>query len=655
MHGTVHEPPKTTQPVATEPTVREDTRQDNVEVFPVHNAPMASPPDANAAAGVERRRAPRTAKPSLFVTVCHWAMVLLLGLNLLSGMRIGWGYKESPLGGQHGLWSTILTTIAPTGTMFGVNLITLHVILAFAMFLVAGVYVVYLYRSHTTRRLEVTRKDLQRLADGVRTKTFWRNKPALWSANVLTYWLGFTFIGVLVLSGVALYRLDWGLSNLLGGYSFMRLVHALVSYLLIPYAVLHMVLQWAFGRFWTIFKAHAFYPHVQAGLYGLALILPVVAGLYLWNALPTTLTAPRLGSEGQTPGLEHSDGKTTLTVTRLVPDAPAPVLDGDPSDAIWSQVQAVHVRTVKGVNNPRDYADVVIKAVHDGTQIYFLFQWDDPNVSFMRYPLLKTEHGWKVLQTAFENADENLYYEDKLSVYFTNVVNGSCADTCHLGVGPYSKKNEKHGLHYTKGEVGDVWHWKSVRTDPMGELIGEPGFMDDQHFKAPDPMPTEYPKQRYSGGYHADPKSGGGYDYNFEKLAPGKRLEDTYVRPKMFPATLTISQQLDSAASQEGEIWWIHKSQGLPYAAEADTYPVGTIIPNIIIEPFQGDRADVRAKAAWKQGRWTLEARRALDTKSEFDVPFVIGKPVYLTVATYNRTQTRHGEHITPITVMLQP
>jgi hypothetical protein len=36
-------------------------------------------------------------------------------------------------------------------------------------------------------------------------------------------------------------------------------------------------------------------------------------------------------------------------------------------------------------------------------------------------------------------------------------------------------------------------------------------------------------------------------------------------------------------------------------------------------------------------------------------VPFVPGQPVYLTIATYNRTETRHGEHIKPIRLILQP
>src|SRR4030095_16247116 len=180
--------------------------------------------------------------------------------------------------------------------------------------------------------------------------------------------------------------------------------------------------------------------------------------------------------------------------------------------------EAITIRTVKGVHTPQGHVDVQVKALYDGKDIYFQFQWDDPDVSYKRYPLLKTENGWKVLQTAFANADENVYYEDKLSMYITKVPNGSCADTCHIGVGPYSARNEKHGLHYTThGEIGDVWHWKSVRTNPMGEPAGEPGYLDDQPSRSPEPVPADPTKERYTGGYFADPSTGGGYDYNFVK------------------------------------------------------------------------------------------------------------------------------------------
>src|SRR5262249_12955893 len=75
------------------------------------------------APATDRRRKPRRAKAHLFVTVCHWSMVGLLALSLLTGMRIGWGYLESPLGGPTGAWGRILGSIAPAGTLLGINVI----------------------------------------------------------------------------------------------------------------------------------------------------------------------------------------------------------------------------------------------------------------------------------------------------------------------------------------------------------------------------------------------------------------------------------------------------------------------------------------------------------------------------------------------------
>jgi thiosulfate reductase cytochrome b subunit len=595
--------------------------------------PGVTPPEtaaARPAAGTflhERRRVSRSPRAHLFVTISHWSMVLLLTLSLLSGMRIGWGYGESRLGGPTGAWGATLGAVSPVGALFGVNLITFHVVSAFGLLLVAGVYVGYMFRSRSSRRLEVTGQDLRKLALGIRAGNFWRNKAALWSANVLVYWVSFFMVAVLVVTGVALYRLDWGLSTVLGGYDAARLVHGLLAYLLLPYTILHALLQWFFGRFWTIFKTQIYRPHVRAGLVSLAIVLPVIAGLYLWNEIPEA-----------------------LTVARLPGDVSTPVLDGDPGDAAWDRARAVTIRTVKGANNRRRHVDVTVKAVHDGQRIYFQFQWADGDASFKRWPLVKTAGGWKVLQTAFETWDENAYYEDKLSMYLTDVPRGSCADTCHLGAGPYAAKDEKHGLHYTRGEIGDLWQWKAVRSNPMGEPTGEPGFVDDMHIRGPEPLPTD--GTRYTAGYYADPGDSG-YALNFAKVDSSKPLAQTYVRPLFLPPTNGIAPNPDPATSEHGVTWWIQRATGIPYSEAADTYPVGTLIPNIVIAPFTGDRADVRGQATWRQGHWTLETRRILDTGSRYDVAFTPGKPVYITVAIYNRTETRHSEHIRAVRVML--
>jgi hypothetical protein len=373
-------------------------------------------------------------------------------------------------------------------------------------------------------------------------------------------------------------------------------------------------------------------PHIRAGLNAIALILPLAVGFYVVNELPVALTAHRIPANMQ-----------------------APTLDGNASDPVWQHADTITVRTIKGVNNPASHVDVAMQALHDGQYIYFKFEWDDPEASYKRFPLLKTANGWRVLETAKQWGDENVYYEDKLSMYITDVTGGSCADTCHLGVGPHAARGQKHGLHYTNGVLGDVWHWKSVRTNHMHVAPNEPGYMDDQYFRAPDlPMPAD-PKERYTAGYHPDPKTGGGYDYNYTKLDKDKPDSEARVLPRFLPTrALNLRPNPDPTTSEEDYQWWLHKATSVPYSETLDTYPVGTMLPNIVIEPFQGGGADIRAKAQWSKGRWTLEARRVLDTKSEFDVAFSTERPVYLTVATYNRSQTRHSEHIKPVQLTLE-
>ena len=63
----------------------------------------------------------------------------------------------------------------------------------------------------------------------------------------------------------------------------------------------------------------------------------------------------------------------------------------------------------------------------------------------------------------------------------------------------------------------------------------------------------------------------------------------------------------------------------VPYTSEVDRLiPVGTVLPGVIISgEYAGDRADERAAARWASGHWALEVARRLETKSEFDVPFM--------------------------------
>jgi len=87
-----------------------------------------------------------------FVVFCHWGMVVLLVLNILTGMRLGWGFLDSPLGGPHGAWAAIRHAVVPQGTLLGLGLIRWHLLCAWLLLLTAAIYSAYLCCSGSSRR-----------------------------------------------------------------------------------------------------------------------------------------------------------------------------------------------------------------------------------------------------------------------------------------------------------------------------------------------------------------------------------------------------------------------------------------------------------------------------------------------------------------------
>ena len=117
------------------------------------------------------------------------------------------------------------------------------------------------------------------------------------------------------------------------------------------------------------------------------------------------------------------------------------------------------------------------------------------------------------------------------------------------------------GLHYTEdGSLLDVWHWKSVRTGPLGQI--------DDNFFGPPLAPPESAGARYTAGYSKDPKTGGGFTMNWESFDPDG------VVPRWLPKDPAVLARmgeidLDPAAVDQGD-WWISQDLLVPYSAERD-------------------------------------------------------------------------------------
>jgi len=62
------------------------------------------------------------------------------------------------------------------------------------------------------------------------------------------------------------------------------------------------------------------------------------------------------------------------------------------------------------------------------------------------------------------------------------------------------------------------------------------------------------------------------------------------------------------------------------------------------VAPFTGERGNISAKGAWKDGVWTLVYARKLTTGSQFDVQFSDPKKEYaFGVAVFDNAQVRHA------------
>jgi hypothetical protein len=285
-----------------------------------------------------------------------------------------------------------------------------------------------------------------------------------------------------------------------------------------------------------------------------------------------------------------------------------PVLGG-----AWQSAPELMVTVRGGRNLPEGRTDVRLRALYTADTIYFSMQYKDPTESVRRSPWVKQADGsWQQLKDPNDKGgDNNLYYEDKVAILW-NISSPAfeakgCMSACHVGEGkPFGNK-------YTTSaaERLDMWHWKGVRT-------GYTGQVDDQYVDG-----TRYdPEKAKEAGRKSDPKTGGGYVDNIsdDKKGPKFALKGNRPAPP----------------------YWIMDADKEPL--DDSKYKAGDEVPGIIVAPFTGDRADIAAKHAWKDGVRTIVMSRKLVTGSEFDVQFDDLKKQYaFGVAVFDNAQVRHA------------
>lgn len=309
----------------------------------------------------------------------------------------------------------------------------------------------------------------------------------------------------------------------------------------------------------------------------------------------------------------------------------APTLDGAADDAAWASAEALVIPVKGGFNNFG--TDANLKAVYSGDMVYFLLTYADPTESWYRSPWQKQEDGsWlKINDPDDKGGDNNLYYEDKFAFIWS--INDSIKDfakmgcflACHAGENPDKKP---YGNKYTasEGEMGDIWHWKSVR------MVNQ---IDDQYLDW-----TQYDAEKSpEAGRKSDAKESGGYADNYASMPDPNDATKT-VPDKSKPGF--TSPSIDTTTGAPGYILDSEKV-ALDQAA-LDALPVGTIIPGIVKSAIVGDRGDISAAWKWADGVWTIEFSRKMVTGSETDVQFADMMAVYyFGIAIFENAQVRHA------------
>lgn len=522
--------------------------------------------------------------------VLHWGLVLALLVSISTGWRIA-GLHEG-----HLLWRWIDALILQG------NVVRWHFFSASALAALVVAYLVFLWRMQLGARLALR---LSALRSADRT-TRWQ------AVNRLIYWIALALLALATTSGLMLYFAPGALPT-----ERLATLHRWVSWAVVAYIGLHVLAQVVLGGPRQLLKIVT--PRLA---YGVGAVAAVSAGL----------------ASAAVAYLADSGAQHRLDVVRA---SQLPQLDGDAADAAWAQAPEAVVHTSRGFGLDGGEVDVSVRALHDGKHAYFLFRWPDATRSQKHIPLIKTAEGWKLVHTNYFKNDENEYYEDKFAVMIARspIAGG---DTVRLGPQPLPGKpgpSNGLGLHATlDGSLADVWHWKSVRSGALNQF-------DDNYFGAP--LPSK--PGRYTGGYAQDPKTGGGFDQNFAAVEGSP-----YLKLKALPKDLAAQQATmgrfdpDVNVSDRG-VYAMASSEVVPYSAELDaTIPVGTVIPSVVADkPFEGDRGDVAAFARWKDGWWTIEARRKLDTGSPFDQPIAEG--LFMWVSVFDHNQVRHTRHVQPL------
>ncbi|MGE5838644.1 MAG: ethylbenzene dehydrogenase-related protein [Deltaproteobacteria bacterium] len=289
-------------------------------------------------------------------------------------------------------------------------------------------------------------------------------------------------------------------------------------------------------------------------------------------------------------------------ISKKVSSAPSDASSPEWKQARESKLILVGAGTVEG-----KILELKAKSVYTKDEVFFRFEWPDADKSM-------NKNKWKFAGGKWEKQPGD---EDRLGVVWEinridKFATKGCAVLCHN-----ESKNKKEWYYSvnSSSEKGDLWHWKSVRSNPVGYT--EDGFV------------VANPSMKPEEGRKRDAGSG--------------RAEDNRTQDKSGPAYM---QDPAKPASIEGSL----------LAAEAveiknlSMFKAGDEIPGYLLtKEWKGSFADIKTTGIWKDGKWTVTMSRKLVTGNSDDVEFDARKKYSFVAAVFDNANEENSYDSDPL------
>jgi hypothetical protein len=241
-----------------------------------------------------------------------------------------------------------------------------------------------------------------------------------------------------------------------------------------------------------------------------------------------------------------------------------------------------------------------VRSVYTKDEVFFLFEWHDYNKSMDKNAWKFTGGKW-VKQKANEDRIGMVWEINRIDKFATK----GCAVLCHN-----EPKNTEEWYYAVSSptEKADLWHWKSVRSNPVGYT--EDGYV------------TANPSKEPEKGRKRDAGSGTKAKSNRTKDKKGPAYMQDPSKESSIPGSLLVSE---SVKINDGSI-----------------FKEGDEIPGYMLHTEWKDSfADIKTKGVWENGKWTVMMQRKLRTEYDDDVQFNTKKTYPFALALFDNS----GDH----------